>query len=52
VEFVKKETNWSENLRLDWEDKIKPYALKQGAKTFGAIGKRYELIFKGTAKSQ
>ena len=38
VEFVKKQSQWEGHLKLDWEEKIQPYALKHGAKTFGAIG--------------
>ena len=38
VEFVKKETNWEETLKSAWENKIRPYAVNHGAKTFGAIG--------------
>ncbi len=37
--FVKKQSDWDGKLKLDWEDKIRPYALDHGAKTFGAIGK-------------
>ena len=39
MEFVKTNTQWQGNLKLDWEEKVQPYALKHGAKTFGAIGK-------------
>jgi hypothetical protein len=39
VEFVKKQTQWDDKLKQDWEEKIKPYALEHGAKTFGAIGR-------------
>jgi hypothetical protein len=39
VEFVNKETQWEEKLKVDWEEKTRPYALKHGAETFGAIGK-------------
>ena len=38
VDFVKKQTQWDGKLKQDWEEKIQPYALKHGAKTFGAIG--------------
>ena len=39
IEFVKNKTQWEGSLQLDWEEKVRPYALKHGAKTFGAIGK-------------
>ena len=39
VAFMKKQTDWDGKLKLDWEEKIRPYALEHGAKTFGAIGK-------------
>ena len=39
IEFVKIKTQWEGGLKLDWEEKVRPYALKHGAKTFGAIGK-------------
>jgi hypothetical protein len=38
VAFMKKQTDWEGKLKLDWEEKIRPYALEHGAKTFGAIG--------------
>ena len=38
VKFVKNKTQWEGNLKVDWEEKIQPYALQHGAKTFGAIG--------------
>jgi len=38
VEVMKKLTQWEETLKVDWEEKIQPYALKHGAATFGAIG--------------
>lgn len=39
LEFVKKETDWEGTLKSVWENKIRPYAVNHGAKTFGAIGK-------------
>ena len=36
-EFLRQHTQW-ENLRRDFQDKIKPYALKHGAKTFASVG--------------
>ena len=39
MEFIKKETDWEGKLNSDWENKIRPYAVNHGAKTFGAIGK-------------
>ena len=38
VEFVTAETQWSK-LKLDWEEKIAPYAKKHGAQVFGSVGK-------------
>jgi len=35
--FIKEVTNW-DKLKVDWEQKIKPYAEKHGAKTYGAVG--------------
>ena len=39
MEFVKTKTQWEGSLKNDWEEKVHPYALKHGAKVFGAIGK-------------
>ena len=36
-EFLKKHTQW-ENLKQDYLEKIKPYAIKHGAKTFSSVG--------------
>ena len=44
VKFVKNETQWEGNLKVDWEEKIRPYALQHGAKTFGAIGKTLKCL--------
>jgi hypothetical protein len=41
--FIKGTTKWETNLKVDWEKKIKPYAQKHGAETFGAIGKSQTL---------
>jgi hypothetical protein len=38
MEVVQNVTQWDETLKVDWEEKIQPYALKHGATTFGAIG--------------
>ncbi len=38
IDFVEKQFQWDGKLKEDWEEKIRPYALKHGAKTFGAIG--------------
>ena len=38
IEFIKKETVWPDMLK-QWNEIIKPYAEKHGAKTFGSIGK-------------
>lgn len=38
VEFLIQESNWSGQLKGDWENIILPYSLKNGAKTFGTIG--------------
>ena len=35
--FIKDVTNW-DKLKVDWEQKIKPYAEKHGAQTYGAVG--------------
>ena len=37
VEFIKRESQW-EKLAKDWEEKVRPYAEKHGAKVFGTIG--------------
>ena len=37
VAFVKRETNWT-LLKREWEDIVRPYAIKQGARIFGTIG--------------
>ena len=36
--FLKTESVWEGKLKDDWEKSILPYATKNGAKTFGAIG--------------
>ena len=36
--FIQKHTHWSK-LKTDFEKKVKPFAEKRGAKTFGAVGK-------------
>ena len=46
IPFLKKHTDSDGKLKLDWEDKIHPYALEQGAKTFGTIGNSSMLDFK------
>ncbi len=35
--FIKEQTNW-DALKRDWLEKIKPYAQRHGAKTYGTIG--------------
>ena len=35
--FIKDVTKWP-SLKLDWEKKVKPYAEKHGAKTYGSVG--------------
>ena len=35
--FIKDVTKWP-SLKLDWEKKVKPYAEKNGAKTYGSVG--------------
>ncbi len=37
MEFIKDVSQWSK-LKLDWEERVLPYAKKHGAKTFGAMG--------------
>ena len=37
LDFCKNVTQW-DKLKSDWENKIKPYSEKHGAKTFGAVG--------------
>ena len=37
--FIKKHTAWDDKLRADWEKSIFPYAIKNGAKSFGALGR-------------
>ena len=37
VQFLKDKTKW-ENLKVDWQTKVLPFAESKGAKTFGAIG--------------
>jgi len=37
VQFIKEKTNWTK-LQVDWKEKILPYAQKNGAKSFGAVG--------------
>lgn len=37
AEFVNNETQWSQ-LKVDWEEKVKPYAEEQGCTAFSAIG--------------
>ena len=44
LEFVKRETNWEGTLKSAWESKICPYAINNGATTFGAIGKFFAKI--------
>ena len=36
-DFIKEKTNWA-NLKNDWENKVRPYAQKHGARKFAAIG--------------
>ncbi len=38
IDFTRRHTQW-ENFLRDWNDKIKPYALKHGARSFGTVGK-------------
>ena len=35
--FIKAETVW-ETIKADWDNKVRPYAERHGAKTYGAIG--------------
>merc|ERR1712200_261596 len=35
--YIKDVTKWP-SLKLDWEKKVKPYAEKNGAKTYGSVG--------------
>ena len=42
VKFLQDKTKWSE-LQVDWEKKIKPFAEKLGAKTYGTVGKTSKL---------
>ena len=37
IEFTKRHTQWA-NFLADWNEKIKPYAVKHGARSFGTIG--------------
>ena len=37
-EFLRKHTQW-DNLKRDYLDRIKPYAVRHGAKQFAAVGK-------------
>lgn len=37
-DFVMKTTIWEKTGKMDWESKIKPLAIKLGAKTFGTVG--------------
>ena len=46
IPFLKNHTDWEGKLRLDWEEKIHPYALGHGAKTFGTIGNLNMLDYK------
>lgn len=39
IAFTRTHFNWAGKMKEDWEKKVKPYAEKHGAKTFGAIGK-------------
>ncbi len=36
-DFVKKHTQWA-NLKADWDNKVRPYAEKNGAQVYGAVG--------------
>jgi len=36
--FIQEQTKWESNLKNDWEKKIRPFAEKLGAKTYGAVG--------------
>lgn len=36
--FLVDESQWEHRLKVDWEQKIKPFAIKNGAKVFGALG--------------
>jgi len=36
--FLKDQTKWESNLKVDWEKKVKPLAEKLGAKSYGAVG--------------
>jgi len=36
--FIKEKTQWQTSLKVDWEKKIRPYAEKHGAITFGGVG--------------
>ena len=46
LEFVKRETDWERTLKSTWETKIYPYAISNGAKTLGAIGKFFRQVDK------
>ena len=37
--FLRTESVWEGKLKDDWENSVLPYAIKNGAKVFGTIGK-------------
>ena len=39
-DFIKETSQW-ENLKKDWLESIKPYALKHGAKKFASLGNKF-----------
>ena len=41
--FLKTESVWDGKLKEDWEKSICPYATKNGAISFGTIGKKYNV---------
>ena len=44
VTFLKRESKWEGKLNEDWEKSICPYATKNGAKSFGTIGKKQRTV--------
>ena len=41
--FLKTESVWDGKLKEDWEKSVCPYATKNGAISFGTIGKKYNV---------
>ena len=43
--FLKTESVWDGKLKVDWEKSICPYAIKNGAVSFGTIGKKKIVMY-------